>query len=55
MHMHAIGATEEIMLMELDDDPQEENQEVQHLEVPREESLRLIISWSALIISQQRS
>ena len=55
MHMHAIGATEEITLVELDIDPQEENQEVQHLEVPREESLRLIISWSALIISQQRS
>ena len=36
MHMHAIGATEEIMLVELDDDPQEEGQEVQHQEVPRE-------------------
>ena len=36
MHMHAIGATEEIMLVELDVDPQEENQEVQHQEVPRE-------------------
>ena len=34
MHMHAIGATEEIMLAELDDDPQEEGQEVQHQEVP---------------------
>ena len=34
MHMHAIGATEEITLVELDDDPQEENQEVQHQEVP---------------------
>jgi len=31
--MHAIGATEEIMLVELDVDPQEENQEVQHQEV----------------------
>ena len=30
MHMHAIGATEEITLVELDDDPQEEGQEVQH-------------------------
>ena len=36
MHMHAIGATEEINLVELDIDPQEENQEVQHQEVPRE-------------------
>ena len=30
MHMHAIGATEEITFVELDDDPQEEGQEVQH-------------------------
>ena len=29
IHMHAIGATE-ITLVELDVDPQEENQEVQH-------------------------
>ena len=36
MHMHAIGATEEITLVELDVDPQEENQEVQHQEVPGE-------------------
>ena len=36
MHMHAIGATEEITLVELDVDPQEENQEVQHQEVLRE-------------------
>ena len=36
MHMHAIGATEEITLVELDVDPQEEYQEVQHQEVPRE-------------------
>ena len=35
MHMHAIGAIE-ITLVELDVDPQEENQEVQHKEVPRE-------------------
>ena len=28
MHMHTIGATEEITLVELDVDPQEENQEV---------------------------
>ena len=34
MHMHAIGVTEEITLVELDDDPQEEGQEVQHQEVP---------------------
>ena len=36
MHMHAIGATEKITLVELDVDPQEENQEVQHQEVPGE-------------------
>ena len=36
MHMHAIGATEDITLVELDVNPQEENQEVQHQEVPRE-------------------
>ena len=30
MHMHAIGATKEITLVELDVNPQEENQEVQH-------------------------
>ena len=36
MHMHAIGATEEITLVELNVDPQEENQEVQHQEVPDE-------------------
>ena len=35
MHMHAIGAIE-ITLVELDVDPQEENQEVQHQEVPEE-------------------
>ena len=35
MHMHAIGATEEITLVELNVDPQE-NQEVQHQEVPGE-------------------
>ena len=34
--MHAIGATEGITLVELDAEPQEENQEVQHLEVPGE-------------------
>ena len=34
MHMHAIGAAEEITLVELDADPQEESQEVQHQEVP---------------------
>ena len=36
MHMHAIGATEEVTLVELDDDPQEENSEVQDQEVPGE-------------------
>ena len=36
MHIHAIGATEGITLVELDAEPQEENQEVQHLEVPGE-------------------
>ena len=36
MHMHAIGATEEVTLMELDVDLQEEDQEVQHQEVPGE-------------------
>ena len=36
MHMHAIGATEEITLVELGVDPQEENQEVQHQEIPGE-------------------
>ena len=36
MHMHAIGATEEITPVELDEGPQEENQEVQHQEVPGE-------------------
>ena len=36
MHMHAIGATEGITLVELDAEQQEEHQEVQHLEVPRE-------------------
>ena len=36
MHMHAIGATEEITLVELNVDPQEENQEVQYQEIPRE-------------------
>ena len=36
MHMHAIGATEEVTLVELDDDPQVENPKVQHQEVPDE-------------------
>ena len=36
MHMHTIGATEGITLVELDAEPQEENQGVQHLEVPGE-------------------
>ena len=34
MHMLAIGAAEEIMLVELDADPQEESQEVHHQEIP---------------------
>ena len=33
MHMHAIGAAEDITLVELDADPQEESQEVQHQEI----------------------
>ena len=32
MYMHAIGAAEEITLVELEADPQEENQEAQHQE-----------------------
>ena len=36
MHIHAIGAAEEITLVELDADPQEESQEVQHQEILRE-------------------
>ena len=36
MHMHAIGAAEGITLVELDADPQEESQEVQHHEIPGE-------------------
>ena len=32
MHVHAIGATKEITLVELEADPQEENQEAQHQE-----------------------
>ena len=31
-HMHAIGAVEKIMLVELEADPQEETQEAQHHE-----------------------
>ena len=34
--MHAIGATEEVTLVELNDNPQEENLEVQHPEVTGE-------------------
>ena len=37
MHMYTIGAAKEIMLVELEADPQEESQEVQHQEIPREE------------------
>ena len=33
MHMHTIGAAEEITLVELDVDPEEESQEVQHQEI----------------------
>ena len=36
VHMHAIGAAEEITLVELKADPQEENQEAQHQEAPSE-------------------
>ena len=36
MHIHAIGAAKEITLVELDVDPQEESQEVQHQEIPEE-------------------
>ena len=34
MHMHTIGAAEGITLVELEADPQEESQEVQHQEIP---------------------
>ena len=34
--MHTIGAAEEITLVELEADPQEESQELQHQEIPRE-------------------
>ena len=34
--MHAIGAAEEITLVELEANPQEENQEAQHQEAPGE-------------------
>ena len=34
--MHAIGAVEEITLVELEADTQEENQEAQHQEAPSE-------------------
>ena len=36
MHMHTIGAAEEITLVELKVNPQEESQEVQHQEIPGE-------------------
>jgi len=36
MHMHTIGAAEEITLVELEADPQEESQEVQHQEIAGE-------------------
>ena len=41
MHMHTIGAAEEITLVELDADPQEESQEVQHQEIPKEGELEV--------------
>ena len=41
MHIHTIGATEEITLVELDVDPQEEYQDVQHQEVPKEGELEV--------------
>ena len=37
MHMHAIGVVEEITLVELEANPQEENQEAQHQEAPSED------------------
>ena len=55
MHMHAIGATEEITLVELNDDPQEENQEVSTRRFPEKESLKPITFPSAPIISRQHS
>ena len=36
IHVHTIGAVVEITLVELDTDPQEESQEVQHHEIPGE-------------------
>ena len=33
IHVHTIGAVVEITLVELDTDPQEESQEVQHQEI----------------------
>ena len=36
LHVHAIGATEEITVLEYEADPQEERQEVQQQEVLRE-------------------
>ena len=53
IHMHAIGATEEITLVELDDDPQEENQEISTRRFLEKASLRLITFLSAPIISLQ--
>ena len=41
MHMHAIGAAKEITLVELEADPQEENQEAQHQEAPGEGELEV--------------
>ena len=36
LHVHVIGATEEIAVLEYEADPQEEHQEVQQLEAPGE-------------------
>ena len=36
LHVHAIGATEEITVLEYEADPQEEHQEVQQPEAPGE-------------------
>ena len=44
MHMHAIGAAEEITLVELGADPQEENQEAQHQEALGEGYI--VLSWN---------
>ena len=39
LHLHAIGAMEEITVLEYEADPQEEHQEVQQQEAPGEGEL----------------